>query len=311
MKVRLKKRRSRFWGLKLLIVGASLGGSFLLIFKILYNSIDLDLTEEEYLDFLVNDSFGTYNLSDIKFLSSTEFLLKYSFGIDNFNSGIEPVVNAENMTDVNIKKESTKPLVYIFNTHQTEGYQSNFLESFNINNTVYFASHILGEYLSDLGLGTVVEENAVVDILNANGWKYGRSYKASRILLENAYRENPSLKFFIDLHRDSASYERTVLDIDGKKYAKMLFVVGLEHDNYQANLDLANKLNEKLKAFNPSISRGVLTKKGPGVNGIYNQDFHPSTILVEVGGQYNNIEEVNNSLKVLANAIYEVMGEMI
>ena len=86
-----------------------------------------------------------------------------------------------------------------------------------------------------------------------------------------------------------------------------MFVVGLEHDNYEENLTLAKTLNEKIKKLAPTLSRGVLEKKGPGVNGIYNQDFNKNTILIEVGGQYNYIEEVNNTLKIMAKVIYEYL----
>ncbi len=305
MKARLKRRNNkRRVIIRLLIIISIIILSFLATFKLLYNSIKIDIDNEAYIDYLVNDSFGNLNLGDLTTLSSTEFLFKYSFGIDKFNTGTvtnitSPVIKEE--VSINVKE----PLVYIFNTHQTEGYKSNFMESFNINNTVFLASHILGEYLRDLGIGTIVEENSIVDVLNVNGWKYGSSYKASRILMEQAYRENPSLMFFIDVHRDSSSYSKTVAEIDKKKYAKVLFVVGLEHENYQENLELAKYLNEKLKQVNPKLSRGVLEKSGKGVNGKYNQDFNKNTILIEVGGQYNYIEEVNNTLKIMASIIYD------
>ena len=295
--------------LKLILVIILIIISFIVTFKLLYDKIDIEMDNNTYLGYLVKDSFSNYDLNDLKRLSSTEFLLKYSFGIEKINTGtnvdiVTPVIKIEENNDKTTNKE---PLVYIFNTHQTEGYNSNFLESFNINNTVFIASHILKEYLQDLGISSIVEENSIVDVLNTNGWKYGYSYKASRILLENAYKNNPSLNFFIDLHRDAASYERTVLEIEGKKYAKILFVVGLEHDNYEKNLALAKHLNEKVKEINPLLSRGVLEKKGPGVNGKYNQDFNQNTILIEVGGQYNYIEEVNNTLKIVAKVIYEYL----
>lgn len=285
--------------------------SFGVTFKVLYNDILVTIDNKTYLDYLVNDSFSKFSLSDLTNLSSTEFLLKYSFGITDFNTGLEDFslstpVNSEVETPENT---NVSPTVYIYNSHQTESYKSDFAESFNINNTVYLASHILKEYLTDLGIGVIVEENNIVDILNANGWKYGSSYKASRILLEQAKENNPTLTFFIDLHRDSASYERTMTEIDGKKYAKIMFVVGLKHENYAPNLELANTLNEKLKEFNPSLSRGVLEKDNAGANGIYNQDFDPNTILIEVGGQYNYIEEVNNTLKVFADILYDYLGE--
>lgn len=297
--------------LKLVIVVVVVGSSFVFSFKYFYEQIDLKMDDTVYLNSLVRDSFSNYNFTDLKRLSSTEFLLKYSFGIDTYKTGVEDVVMlpaVKTETDGDTLKSNT-PVVYIFNTHQTEGYKSNLLESFNINNTVYLASHILGEYLNDLGIGVVVEENSIVDVLNTNGWKYGKSYKASRVLMEEAYKNNPTLNFFVDLHRDSASYERTHIEIEGVCYAKVLFVVGLEHDGYEENLKLAKILNEKIKLKYPGLSRGVLEKKGPGVNGIYNQDFNKNTILIEVGGQYNYIEEVNNTLKIISQVIYEYLNE--
>lgn len=309
---RVKLRNSfRKQVVKLVFVIGIIISSFVFSFKFLYDKIDLKVDDNLYLNSLVNSSFSNYNFVDLKRLSSTEFLLKYSFGIDNYKSGIDDVISIPSSNElVNVEEKTNEAVVYIFNTHQTEGYKSDLLEDFNINNTVFLASHILGEYLNDLGVGVVVEENSIVDVLNANGWKYGRSYKASRILLEDAYKNNPTLKFFIDLHRDSASYERTHIEIEGVSYAKVLFVVGLEHSNFQGNLDLANNLNEKIKSKYPGLSRGVLEKKGPGVNGIYNQDFNNNTILIEVGGQYNYIEEVNNTLKIIAQVIYEYLNNI-
>lgn len=308
--MRLKLRNGfKMKFLKLILVVIIIIISFVITFKVLYDKIEIKVDNNTYIDFLVKDTFSNYNLSDIKRLSSTEFLLKYSFGIEKVNTGTNVDIVTPVIKDEKEKITNSKPKVYIFNTHQTEGYNSNFLEAFNINNTVYLASHILGEYLSDLGVATIVEENSIIDVLNTNGWKYGYSYKASRILLENAYKKNPSLDFFIDLHRDAASYDRTVTEIDGKKYAKILFVVGLEHENYEPNLQLAKTLNEKIKKIAPTLSRGVLEKKGPGVNGKYNQDFNKNTILIEVGGQYNYIEEVNNTLKIISKVIYEYLED--
>lgn len=314
MKVKLKGRKKvQIWGFKILGVVIVIIVSFMLAFKFLFDNIDLEMNNNTYLNYLVNASFGYYDIADISNLSSTEFLLKYSFGIDKFNSGLNNVdlsipVNSDVEVDSNTNDE---PLVYIYNSHQTESYVSEFAEDFNINNTVYLGSYILKEYLSDLGINALVEDNSIVDVLNTNGWKYNSSYKASRILMEQAKKDHPSLMFFIDLHRDAGSYERTTAEIDGVKYAKMMFVVGLKHENYQPNLDLAKALNEKIRAIDSSLTRGVLQKDNAGANGIYNQDFDPNTILIEVGGQYNYIEEVNNSLKVFANVLYDYLkGEL-
>ncbi|MBE6140417.1 MAG: hypothetical protein E7172_02650 [Firmicutes bacterium] len=280
--------------------------SFWYTFKLFYQKISLNFNNETYLNYLLNDSLGRYSLSDLTNLSSTDFLLKYSLEIKKTDNLISQEVFSEIIDEENNYKKS---IVYIYNSHQTEGYKSSFLESFNINNTVLIASYILKEYLNDLGIGAIVEENKVSDVLNTFGWNYASSYKASRILMEEAKNNNSSLRYFIDLHRDSSSYKETTFEKDGRKYARILFVVGLEHENYQENLKMAERLNELLKTHHVSFSRGIMQKKGSGVNGIYNQDFDPQTMLIEVGGQYNSIEEVNNTLKILAKVLYDYIME--
>ena len=51
-----------------------------------------------------------------------------------------------------------------------------------------------------------------------------------------------------------------------------------------------------------------MKRGGAGVNGIYNQDFSPNTLLIEIGGQYNSISEVNNTVEVLAEVLNEVIN---
>ncbi len=283
--------------------------SFGLVFKLLYSRINIDINNTTYLNYLVNDALGNYNLGDLTSLNSTEFLLKYSLGLEKTHN----LVSHEVFSQIESPQEEVineEPLVYIYNSHQTEEYKTAFLESFNINNTVLIASYILKEYLGDLGINAIVEENKVSDILDSNGWKYGYSYKAARELLEKKYNENPSLRFFIDLHRDSGPYNTSTTEFDGKRYARLLFVVGLEHSNYAENLAQAEILNEKIKAINVSLTRGIMQKKGSGVNGIYNQDFSKYTFLIEVGAQDNTIEEINNTLKVLAKVLFEYITEV-
>lgn len=206
-------------------------------------------------------------------------------------------------------KEEEKPIVYIYNTHQTENYKYEKISSYNIEYSVMFASYILEEYLEHNGINTLVETNLISNILKKNNFTYADSYKASRMLLEKSFKENDSLKYFIDIHRDSIDYNSTTCDIDGKKYAKILFVIGKDNPNYQKNNEFATKLDERLKRISPCISRGIMQKSGTGVNGIYNQDFNPNTILIELGGKDNTIDEVNSTIKILSSVLTEYIKE--
>lgn len=222
---------------------------------------------------------------------------------NSVNKQIKPVV------DKIVFKEKEKPIVYIYNTHQTENYKYEKISSYNIEYSVMFASYILEEYLEHNGINTLVETNLISNILKENSFSYADSYKASRILLEKSFKENNSLKYFIDIHRDSIDYNSTTCDIEGKKYAKILFVIGKDNPNYEKNNELATKLDERLKRINPCISRGIMQKSGKGVNGVYNQDFNHNTILIELGGKDNTIDEVNSTIKILSSVLTEYIKE--
>jgi stage II sporulation protein P len=112
-----------------------------------------------------------------------------------------------------------------------------------------------------------------------------------------------SLKYYIDIHRDSVNKDISTITINNKKYAKILFVIGLEHKNYQKNLTLATNINNLFNKHYKGLSRGIMYRKDV----IFNQDLSPYAILLEVGGVDNTIEEINNTLNVFANILYEYL----
>ncbi len=238
------------------------------------------------------------NNKNIDGLLSKELFIKYALNIDLDKSKSYKVIS------INNKKEeiTKKPIVYLYNTHQLEEYSSDYLEVYNIKPTVLLASLILKDYLSKMGIDCIVEEENLVEIRNSMNLKYGRSYQVSRTLLEKRKNEYPTLKYFIDIHRDSGTYTLG-------EYAKVLFVVGLDHENYEPNLEFSENLCIKINDQVSDLCRGVMKKSGKGVNGIYNQDFNNFTILIEIGGEKNKISEVNKTMEVIAKALYNFIGE--
>lgn len=241
-----------------------------------------------------------------------DYLLKTGFNNQISKSILKSPLDIENISLVNNEEEvkSNEPLIYIYNTHDEEAYYNSYLNPYNIVPDVKLASYYFQERLKDLGIESVVEKRKIKDVLDKNGWNYRYSYNASRVYLEEVSKNNPSIKYFIDLHRDSVGKDKTTTTINGKSYARVMFLVGLEHENYQKNLDLATRLNELISQFDSTLSRGIYQKEGPGVNGIYNQDFSSKAILIEVGGQYNTIEEVANTIEVIARVLKDYLGEL-
>lgn len=207
------------------------------------------------------------------------------------------------------KRDVTNPIVYLYNTHQSEEYATNNLESYNVKPTVLMTSYILREKLNNNGIGTIVEENNVTEFLRTNNWNYASSYKVTKLLMSDAYSKNSSLEYFVDLHRDSVKKNISTVSINNKSYARILFLVGLENKNYGPNLEMTSKLNDMFNEKYPGLSRGIYKKKGAGVNGVYNQDFSPKTILIEVGGQDNTIDEVFNTCEAISTILTEYIKE--
>ena len=118
----------------------------------------------------------------------------------------------------------------------------------------------------------------------------------------------PNLDLLIDIHRDATKHDSSTIKIGNKSYATVLFVIGLEHDNYVKNLSVANSLHNKIEEKYPGLSKGILKKQGPLVNGIYNQDISPKAILIECGGYENKIDEVSNTISVIATIISDYIG---
>ncbi len=285
------------------------GGLFLIsmAFSIKYLYHHHLIKNNTIIDLLISDNFSSNNLSDV------DFLLKYALNIKIPKEEVKVEENVNKVEDddkpLEVEPKELEPIVYIYNSHQEEKYESPYLGAYDIATTVLMGSKMLKEYLEDEGVGAYVEEENITNMIHALNLKYKDSYAVSRMLLERRKSEIKTLKYFIDFHRDSSIYSKTTTTIDGKSYAKLLLVVGLEHENYKINLEKATKLSEKIKAFNEDLFRGITKKSGAGVNGIYNQDFDPNTLLIEVGGQYNNISEINNTLKVLAKLLKEFIEE--
>ncbi len=245
----------------------------------------------------------------------------YSYKVDLLSMYLNRIKESKHFIKKEIQNEKEKALevsnfaynneektIYIYSTHSDEEYSYSKNDVYNIVPNVKTASYILEDELKNLGLFSLVETENTIDIVNKEGLKYSDSYKVSRRLLESRKKENPSLVYFIDLHRDSVGKKATTITIGDTTYAKVMFLLGLENDNYKENQKLMEDMNEYLNKNYPGLSRGIYKKEGKGVNGIYNQDFNKNTFLIEVGGVENTIEEVANSLKVMASCIYNYIN---
>ena len=271
----------------------------------LLEKLNVDISNNKIYEILIKESSTldedkSINITPDNLISNN---LVYKEEIINTNQEI----NIEAKEEINDK--DIEPLVYIYNTHQTETYSTEYLTEYTITPNVMITSYMLKEELENNGIYSYVEEDSVKEVLNKNKWKYNKSYKVSRMFIEKRKKENNSLEIFIDLHRDSVKRKYTTVEINNKSYAKVMLLVGLDHANYKDNLQEAQKINNKINKYYPGLSRGIYKKSGKGVNGIYNQDYSKYVFLFEIGGIDNNINEVNNTIMALSKILSEYIKE--
>ncbi|MCA0982691.1 stage II sporulation protein P [Halobacillus yeomjeoni] len=198
--------------------------------------------------------------------------------------------------------------VFIYHTHNTESFYPHLPDkstAYDGKVNITLVGKRLAENLERRGIGATVDFTNISELLRERGLKHYQSYEAIRPVVKEAMSSNDSLSYFFDLHRDSLPKEKTTVTINGKEYGRIIFVIGAENSQYEKNLKFASDMHKRLEEKYPGISRGVITKKGAGVDGVYNQDLNPNSILIEFGGVYNHLDELYRSTDVVADVFSE------
>lgn len=298
MKLKGKKKKTIFRFLILFIV-------FLITiyfsFKFI-TSMNIKFNSQDIVNYLLHD----YKSEDIV-NDNVKKRIKNVFKLDNL-LGME-IVKTSSVKKISNKSVTNNPIVYIYNTHQTEEYAKTTLAEYSVSPNISITDYIMQDIFNKNGINTIVEEGSITEVRKLNNWNYAGCYKASRVLMEEAKRKNDSLKYFIDLHRDSLPHDKTTITIGDETYAKIIFLIGLENKRYEENLKFTEYINSKVNEKYPGLSKGIYKKGGPGVNGVYNQDFSPYTILIEIGGNENNTTEVMNTTLAVSEILKEVILE--
>jgi len=99
------------------------------------------------------------------------------------------------------------------------------------------------------------------------------------------------------------------VQIGDEVVAQLMFVIGtdgggLEHSNWNSNLKMAIKIQEKANELYPGLFKPIILR-----NSRYNQHVTEGAAIIEVGATGNTIEQCNGSMKYLANVIDIVMKE--
>ena len=215
-------------------------------------------------------------------------------------ANVEVVVN-DSDKDTKPRVFGKDPVVLIVHTHATESYlpssEGNYHRKGRLN-TVRDAGDVLAETLNKEGI-PCVHDSTLHDEKSYNQ-AYSRSYETTEALL----KKYPSIECVIDLHRDAVPGKVSVatVSIGGKKCAKYSYVVSNAVETYASNLSFVRKMNETASKHYDGFTGNILER---GYR--YNQNLSSKYMLLEIGYNRNDIEEVRNTAEYFGKILAETL----
>lgn len=228
-------------------------------------------------------------------------------------------VKIRNETDnIKLTEEMIKPEVninmkniLIYHTHTCESYtqtekykykESGNFRTKDINYSVARVGTELAKYMEHYGYN-VIHDLTIYDE------SYSESYARSLNGASNLLDKNKNTDIVFDIHRDAigdSKYAPTVR-IGDEEAAQMMFVIGSngggsKHDNWNENLKLAIKIQEKANELYPGLFKPIILRDSR-----YNQQIAKGASIIEVGATGNTLEQCLNSMKYLSKVLSEVL----
>ncbi|MBQ8786132.1 MAG: stage II sporulation protein P [Oscillospiraceae bacterium] len=204
-----------------------------------------------------------------------------------------------------------EPQILIMHTHATESYEPyerDFYDSSFSSRTTDPTMNMIavGKEIADeleaAGIG-VLHDHTLHDYPSYNG-----SYDRSRETVRKYLEEYPSIKIVLDVHRDAIerdSGERIapVAEIDGKNAAQVMIISGCDDGtmgmpDYMKNFRFAALLQSQLESDWQGLTRPILFDYRK-----YNQDMTTGSILIEVGGHANSIDQAVYSGELIGKSL--------
>ncbi|MBP1561980.1 MAG: stage II sporulation protein P [Oscillospiraceae bacterium] len=214
--------------------------------------------------------------------------------------------------DFEIEKNG-EPQVLIMHTHTTESYEPYerdfYDKSFNSRTTdermnMIAVGNALAEQLEAAGIG-VIHNTDLHDYPSYNG-----SYDRSRETVAKILEEYPSIKIVLDVHRDAIERESgeriaPTAEINGRNAAQVMIISGCDDGtmgmpDYMKNFRFACMLQSRLESDYEGLTRPILFDYRK-----YNQDMTTGSILIEVGGHANSIDQAVYSGELVGKALAE------
>ena len=215
-----------------------------------------------------------------------------------------------------VEWNSPDPQILIMHTHATEDYR--------LSAGLWYRPGD-GSRTTDRDLNMCAVGRVMADTLNAAGLNtlhdetlndypsYTGSYANSRAVVQQYLAQYPSIKVVLDVHRDAIERENgtrcaPVCTIDGRQAAQVMIICGCDNGTsvqlpaWRQNLRFAAAWERSMEAKYPGLTRPVLFSYR-----FYNQDLTTGSLLIEIGGHGNNLNEALYAGYLAAQGLVETL----
>lgn len=225
------------------------------------------------------------------------------------NSFLDQAEHSTINTNSSSVANKSQPLVLIHHTHNYESFKTitNKENVYDDKQNITLVGKRLSEKLEEKNIPNIQDTSNIFRILKKKGLPFPSSYEVSRGIVDDILKKNSKIEMIFDIHRDSAERKITTVKIKGKNYAKVNFVVSHSSDHYKENEKFAKKLHRIMETNFPGLSRGVVVKDMGTRQSTYNLDLKDQSVLVDIGGAENTLEEEYRTTDLLADVIEKLI----
>ena len=216
-----------------------------------------------------------------------------------------------------IKLAEGKPQVLIYHTHRTESYEMQDLgyyengSSARTTNEKYNMIRVGDEIVKELEKAgiEVIHDRNLYDYPSYNG-AYNRSADAVKKYL----KKYPSITVTLDIHRDAIEQSggvrvKPTAVVNGKKAAQVMIIAGvddgtMDFPKWKENMKFAGALQTRMETDFKGLTRAAMV-----CHRRYNMYLTTNSLLIEVGGHANTLDEAIYSGEMIGKSLAHVLKE--
>ena len=259
-------------------------------------------------------------LSDeyIQRLMSFDYLTNNIFLVDRYTALFPSDIDtyAFLREDLRIDTSIRGPQVLIFHTHSLERFaDSNPLDQMD---GVVGLGRKLAELLTGVYGIETMHYTGQFDVVESRPQRQG-AYERMEPVIQQVLADNPSIQMVIDIHRDGVrdGAGPFITYVNGQRTARIMFFNGLSRQNrggritdvpwlpnpyLRENLNFSFQLQLASNQLYPGFARRVYLREFR-----YSLHMMPMSMFVEVGNQYNTVQEAMLAMEPLAEIIAAVV----